>query len=129
MNTRQKYLKQAARGVDYLDIKRQINNERLPEEERAQILKEVNQIRFQYEQLQLKKSKANETIYLGIAALIIGLFITIGTFMMNSSAYFFAYGAIGVGIVLIYRGNKIKNNLHDYDLVDEKPRKRRFDRF
>lgn len=124
------FLERAQKGHDYLDIKRELHKCYFLEAEKKAIMNEVNAILLQKEQESIKKSKATEFIYAGIALTFIGIIITAGTYMMQGSQFYVAYGAIGVGVALLIRGINAKRGLEGLDSPTQpKKRKTKFDRF
>lgn len=122
--TKEYYIKLARQGEDYLEIKKKLERDSYTREEQRELLREVDRIRLELEKFDLKRRKANENVIIGIILISFGLLVFIG------SQYIITTGLIGFGIIVLWRGLVIRNNLSEYDLLEEgKNKKRKFDRF
>ena len=88
-------------GIESHIIDKEIEKQRLPDNERKVIFKYIQE--FQLEQI--KKKQANEERFsiklIGWIILSVGLIITIGTFLFNPSVTVVAYGAVLYGLYIL----------------------------
>lgn len=131
VNTKEYFLQMAWDGIDYLEIRKKVNLAGFSEEERRSIMLEVDEIRLLKEQRSVKLSKANERLLLGVFVLILGLIVTIGTYITADTIYVLEYGLILGGAWMTLKGiNARKEVLADYEVERFKPKKKGlFDRF
>jgi|GEM_PF-7095189 len=90
-------------GIESHIIDKEIENQRLPDDERKIVFKYIQE--FQLEQI--KKKQANEEQLsiklIGWILLLSGLIITIVTFLFNPSVTVIAYGAVLYGLYILMR--------------------------
>lgn len=110
-------LKQMVRDGDESHIiDKKLDSFNLPEAERKNIFREIQAFQVQtLKSNQLNESRANLNL-MAWTILILGLCITVGSYLYNPNKYVFAYGMISFGVYYI-----IKRKLNP-DAQEERPR-------
>lgn len=119
----------AFQGVEYEDIRKELEQFQLSEEERRQLLDKTDEFIVQYQLHQQHKAGALVQMLLGGAVLSIGLAVTIGTYLSDGSHYVIAFGAILAGYWGLRKGySKYKEPPGRYEIRGLKKRSK-FNRF
>ena len=117
-------------GADYQDVKHKLVQKGLSKEDMKSIMKKVDNYLLQLEFYQQKKANALAFMIFGGAALAIGLYITLGSFINGKSWRIITYGAIITGAWALYKGYQRYNAPMDEIKPRELLRKRKmFERF
>jgi hypothetical protein len=117
-------------GADYQEVKNRLAQKALSNEDTKAILKKVDNYLLQLAFYQQKRANALAFMIFGGAALIIGLYITLGSFVNGKSWRIITYGAIITGAWALYKGYQRYNAPMEEISPRELLRKRKmFERF
>ncbi len=119
----------AYQGVEYEQIRRELEQYQLPAEERRVLLEKTDGFIVQHQLHEQYRARALGQLLLGAVVLLTGLVITVGSYLMQGSRYVFAWGAILAGAWVMKEGyKKYMAPMRDYEARGQK-KKSRFHRF
>ncbi len=96
-------------GETTVRIRELLQAEGMSEIESKSLLRQVERERIADQKNSILSSNGQEALWIGIILSVLGLVITIGTNLMGTGQYVFAYGLIFGGIGLALYGHNMKN--------------------
>lgn len=119
----------AFRGVEFEQIRKELEQFQLPAEERREMLDKADEFIVQYQLYQQHKARVLGGMLLAAAILIVGLAVTVGTYLSDGSRYSIGFAAILAGYWLLRKGYaKYKEPPGRYEIRGLKKRSK-FNRF
>ena len=89
-------------GMSFSEIRADLQSQGIVDPEQTQIIKDIDDIILNQLLYRAFKKSVNTDLIIGVALVVIGVGITLGTYMFNIGGYFiFMYGPILAGISLI----------------------------
>lgn len=112
------YYSEKKQGKNYSNIRKELQNKNINSDAISYIIKKIDNMILEDEQIKLKKQKAWEIIGAGIVFSIAGLGITIGSFtgvINTSNSILIVYGPVFSGLSVLYFGiKKLQNTYHKH---------------
>ena len=108
------FLGEKRKGKDFTEIGRELKKLNLKDETVKEILKEIDRQIFLEEAVTVKQKGINESIWIGLVLIVLGVVFTIGSltgFITGGHAIVLMYGPLIAGIVLVVRGTRKRKNI------------------